>query len=209
MSDLDLTLGALVLIDGWLAADLQAPRKQHHIARRIWRGLREEHGADVSEREVDRYVASRQRLMGEVEAPLVSDAGVEAGVDWGQAQVILRGQPVEGALVLDARMPFGRVVRGDVPGRDPADVPRGPRRRVRVTRGALFALVRYDNLKAAVTRVLKSQRHSESDRFVALRSHYLFESVFCQRGERGAYERGGVESEVGRSAAVTSPSQSR
>ena len=50
----------------------------------------------MSERQVDRYVASRRQMMGEVEAfvPLVSD-GVEAEVDWGQAQVILRGEPVE------------------------------------------------------------------------------------------------------------------
>jgi transposase len=86
-----------VLIDEWLAADLQGPRKQRHTARRVWQRLVEEHGADVSERQVDRYVAFRRRMMGEVEAfvPLVSDAGVEAEVDWGQAQVILRGEPVE------------------------------------------------------------------------------------------------------------------
>ena len=62
----------------------------------------------------------------------------------------------------------------------------------------MFQLVRYDNLKSAVARVLKGRRRSESDRFVALRSHYLFESSFCQRGEQGAHEKGGVESEVGR-----------
>jgi hypothetical protein len=38
----------------------------------------------------------------------------------------------------------------------------------------------------------------ESDRFVALRSHYMFESVFCLPGKRGAHEKGGVENEVGR-----------
>jgi transposase len=116
-----------VLIDEWLAADLRAPRKQRHTARRVWQRLRAEHGADVSELQVDRYVASRRRMMGEVEAfvPLVSDAGVEAEVDWGQAQVILRGEPVEVHVFLDARVPFGRVVRGGFPGRDPAGVPRG------------------------------------------------------------------------------------
>jgi hypothetical protein len=36
------------------------------------------------------------------------------------------------------------------------------------------------------------------DRFVALRSHYLFEAEFCQPGKAGAHEKGGVESGVGR-----------
>ena len=38
----------------------------------------------------------------------------------------------------------------------------------------------------------------ESDRFVALRSHYGFDSSFCLSGKQGAHEKGGVEGEVGR-----------
>jgi transcriptional regulator with XRE-family HTH domain len=89
-------------IDEWLAADQEAPRKQRHTARRVWQRLVEEHGADVSERQVDRYVAAKRREIGEVEAyvPLVSDAGVEAEVDWGEAQVIVRGEPVDVHLFL-------------------------------------------------------------------------------------------------------------
>ena len=47
------------LIDAWLEADREAPRKQRHTARRIWQRLVEEHGAQVSERQVRRYVRSR------------------------------------------------------------------------------------------------------------------------------------------------------
>jgi hypothetical protein len=64
--------------------------------------------------------------------------------------------------------------------------------------GGVFGLIRYDNLKAAVAKVLKGRRRTESDRFVALRSHYGFESSFCISGQQGAHEKGGVESEVGR-----------
>ena len=38
----------------------------------------------------------------------------------------------------------------------------------------------------------------ESDRFIALRSHYLFASQFTTPGLEGAHEKGGVEGEVGR-----------
>ena len=51
--------------------------------------------------------------------------------------------------------------------------------------GGVFQTVRYDNLKAAVTKVLKGRRRVESDRFVALRSHYLFESRPSWPGEQG------------------------
>ena len=58
--------------------------------------------------------------------------------------------------------------------------------------------IRYDNLKAAVTKVLKGRTRVEAERFVALRSHYGFDSFFCQPGIKGSHEKGGVESEVGR-----------
>jgi transcriptional regulator with XRE-family HTH domain len=48
-------LGAYrALIDGWLEADREAPRKQRHTARRVWQRLVAEHGAQVSERQVSR-----------------------------------------------------------------------------------------------------------------------------------------------------------
>ncbi|MCA1680313.1 MAG: hypothetical protein LC777_15860 [Actinobacteria bacterium] len=46
--------------------------------------------------------------------------------------------------------------------------------------------------------MLKGRRRVESDRFVALRSHYLFASQFTTPGIQGAHEKGGVEGEVGR-----------
>ena len=46
--------------------------------------------------------------------------------------------------------------------------------------------------------MLRGRGRVESDRFVALRSHYGFDSFFCQPGVKGAHEKGGVEGEVGR-----------
>ena len=47
-------------------------------------------------------------------------------------------------------------------------------------------------------KVLKGRDRIESDRFVAMRSHYGFDSFFCQPGIKGSHEKGGVEGEVGR-----------
>ncbi|MGZ6617882.1 MAG: Mu transposase domain-containing protein, partial [Solirubrobacteraceae bacterium] len=64
--------------------------------------------------------------------------------------------------------------------------------------GGVFAEIRFDNLKSAVKKVLKGRRRVETDRFIALRSHYLFASQFTTPGLDGAHEKGGVEGEVGR-----------
>jgi hypothetical protein len=46
------------VIDGWLTADKQAPRKQRHTARRVWQRLVAEHGAQLSEVTVSRHVTA-------------------------------------------------------------------------------------------------------------------------------------------------------
>jgi len=58
--------------------------------------------------------------------------------------------------------------------------------------------VRYDNLKAAVSRVLFGRNRVESERWAIFRSHYGFESFYCTPGRDGAHEKGGVEGEGGR-----------
>src|SRR5438128_1269385 len=55
--------------------------------------------------------------------------------------------------------------------------------------------VTYDNLTTAVQQILVGQQRAEQRQFIALRSHYVFESRFCTPGE--GHEKGGVESAVG------------
>jgi transposase len=189
-----------VIVDEILKADRDAPRKQRHTARRIWQRLVEEHGAEVSERQVCRYVRVKRRGLGEVGevfVPLVSDAGVEGEVDWGQAMVRLRGELVEVHLFeMRACFSGAQFVMAFESETQQAFL-EGHVRAFDWFAG-VFDVLRYDNLKSAVVRVLKGRRRLESDRFVALRSHYRFESAFCLPGVRGAHEKGGVEGGVGR-----------
>ena len=53
----------------------------------------------------------------------------------------------------------------------------------------------YDNLKVAVQKILEGHTRQEQHAFIALRSHYLFESFFCTPGQGN--EKGGVEHSVG------------
>lgn len=58
--------------------------------------------------------------------------------------------------------------------------------------GGVPARVAYDNLKAAVVRILVGGERTLTARFAALASHYLFEPCFCRPGE--GHDKGGVES---------------
>ena len=84
------------LIDSWLSADLDAPRKQRHTAHRVWQRLIDEEGACVAERTVREYVHRRRRELGlavsEAFVPQAHSPGEEAEVDWGEAEVVIAGE---------------------------------------------------------------------------------------------------------------------
>jgi transposase len=189
------------VIDAWLEADREAPCKQRHTAKRIWRRLVDEHGAEVAETTVRDYVRARKRAMGwpvgEVFIPQVHAPGAEAEVDWGQAQVDLVGVPTRVHLFL-MRASFSGAAFCQA---SPAETQQAFLE-LHVEAfdwfGGVFERIRFDNLTSAVKQVLKGRRRVETDRFVALRSHYLFESQFTTPGIEGAHEKGGVEGEVGR-----------
>ncbi len=195
-------LGAYrAIIDQWLRDDLDAPRKQRHTAKRVWSRLVDEHGADVAQTTVRDYVRARRREMGwtagDVFVPQHHEPGATGEVDWGQAEVDLAGERVTVHLFV-MRASFSGATFCQA---SPVETQQAfLELHVQALEwfGGVFATVRYDNLKSAVKQVLKGRRRVESDRFVALRSHYLFESQFTTPGIEGAHEKGGVEGEVGR-----------
>jgi transposase len=190
------------LIDSWLIADKDAPRKQRHTAKRIWQRLVSEHGADVAERTVREYVARRRRELGlavaEVFVPLCHEPGAEAEVDWGEAIVRIAGQPTRVRLFL-MRACFSGACFVQAYARPTQQAFLQAHVEAFEFFGGVFhSAIRYDNLRSAVAQVLRGRRRVESDRFVALRSHYLFTSEFTRKGKQGAHEKGGIEGEVGR-----------
>jgi transposase len=194
-------LGAYrALIDEWIEADRDAPRKQRHTARRIWQRLVAEHGAQVCERQVARYVRERRRELGEVgEAfvPQAHPAGIEGEVDWGEAWVLLGGARTK-VHVFHLRLCHSGAAFAAAFLNETQQAFLEAHAEAFEFLGGVPALVRYDNLGSAVKQVLKGRRRVETDRFVAMRSHFLFESSFTLVGLQGAHEKGGVEGEVGR-----------
>ncbi len=189
------------IIDGWLEEDQKWPRKQRHTARRVWQRLVVEHGADVGESTVRRYVKTvreRQAIpLVEVTVPQYHPLGVKGEVDFGEATVVLAGVPTDVSLFVMRLSASGRgFCRAYL--NESQDVFLDGHVRAFDHFGGVPGTVSYDNLKSAVAKVLKGRDRIESDRFTAMRSHYGFDSWFCQPGEEGAHEKGGVEGEVGR-----------
>ena len=189
------------VIDSWLLADRDAPRKQRHTAKRIHQRLVDEQGAVVAETTVREYVRARKRAMGwpvgEVQVPQVHAPGAEAEVDWGEAQVDLGGTLTMVHLFV-MRASFSGAAFCQASPVETQQAFLECHVQAFEWFGGVFSSVRFDNLKSAVKKVLKGRRRVESDRFVALRSHYLFVSQFTRPGIEGAHEKGGVEGEVGR-----------
>jgi transposase len=188
------------LIDEWLIADRDAPRKQRHTAKRIRDRLVEEHGAVVAETTVRDYVRRRRRELGlaaEAFCPQVHDPGVTAEVDWGEASVLIAGLLTTVGLFLMRSCFSGACFVMAFETQSQQAFFEGHVHALSWY-GGVFTTMRYDNLAAAAKKTLKGRRRVENERFVALRSHYLFESFFTLVGIEGAHEKGGVEGEVGR-----------
>lgn len=189
------------LIDGWLTADLTAPRKQRHTSRRVWQRLVDEHGLDVAESTVRDHVRKRRRALGladgDVFVPQVHAPGSTAEVDWGEADVTLAGAQATVHLFFMRACFSGAAFAMASPVQTQQAFLEGHAQAFEWF-GGVFEEVRYDNLGSAVKKVLKGRRRVESDRFTAMRSHYLYKSQFTTVGIQGAHEKGGVEGEVGR-----------
>ena len=188
-------------IDGWLEADREAPRKQRHTARRVWQRLVDEHQAQVGESTVRRYVAEVRRrqpaVLVEVKVPQRHPPGAEAEVDFGQLAFWLDGVLTDGWMFVLRLSASGKGFHRVYLNQAQQAFLDGHVRAFEHL-GGVPGRIRYDNLKPAVSRVLKGRDRAESERFIALRSHYGFDSFFCQPGLDGAHEKGGVEGEVGR-----------
>src|SRR5215471_12189741 len=195
------------LIDAMLRADLDAPKKQRHTARRILARLVDEHQVTaISYPTVRDYVARRRpEILAEAGRPLEAgcvpqahEPGAEGEVDFHDLWVLLRGVKTKTALFTMRLSYSGRAAhRASLSQGQEAFLEAGVYAFGRLG-GVPLEQVRYDNLKPAVSRVLSGRSRAESDRWVAFRSHYGFDAFYCQPGHEGSHEKGGVEGEGGR-----------
>jgi transposase len=195
------------VIDGWLRDDLDAPRKQRHTATRIHARLVEERGAGVSYWTVRDYVARRRPEIWEeagrgparVFVPQHHPPGQDAEVDFGELWVRLSGVMTKCYLFVLRLSYSGKAVHQVFATCGQEAFLEGHVHAFGVLGGVPAGQVRYDNLKAAVWKVLvRGRAREENPRWTAFRSHYrMFEPFYCLPGIEGAHEKGGVEGQVG------------
>lgn len=193
-------------IDEMLRADLTAPRKQRHTVRRVLARLVDEHGAQVSYSTVRDYVARRRpeiwaeagRAVDQAYVPQTHEPGAEGEVDFADLWIILAGVKTK-VFLFTLRLSYsGKAVHRAFATQGQEAFLEGHVYAFEQLGGIPRLHIRYDNLKAAVSRVLTGRARDESDRWIAFRSHYGFDPFYCQPGVEGAHEKGGVEGEGGR-----------
>ena len=190
------------LVRGWLIEDLSAPRKQRHTARRVWQRLLDEHGAVVAESTVRNLVAElKTEIAGthrQVMVPQTHRPAAEAEVDFGEFTAVIGGVLMKLFMFCLRLSHSGKAVHIAYANQSQESFLDGHVRAFEALGGVPIDKIRYDNLKPAVIRVALGRERLEHPRFVALRSHYGFDSFYCVPGIDGAHEKGGVEGEIGR-----------
>jgi len=190
---------AIPFIDEVLESDRKAPRKQRHTAHRIWMRLgRELPSAAVAESTVRGYVRQRKIAMGlaghEIFVPQSYQFGGEAQVDWYESWAEFDGESRKTYEFCMRSMASGGAFHRAYPHATQQAFLEAHELAF-AHFGGVFRVLRYDNLKSAVKKILRGHQREETARFIGFRSHWGFASEFCTPGE--GHEKGGVEGEGG------------
>ena len=190
---------AIAFMDAILEPDRKAPRKQRHTAHRIWTRLRREMPeVAVAESTVRQYVRERKAAMGllrqETFVPQSYTWGGEGQVDWHEGWAELDGESRKTYVFCLRSMASGGAFHRAYPHANQQAFLEAHELAFAYF-GGVFRVLRYDNLKSAVKKILRGHQREEAARFVAFRWRWGFESEFCTPGE--GHEKGGVEGEGG------------
>ena len=165
-------------IDAILAADAEAPRKQRHTAKKIFRRLRDEHGYTGGYERVRLYLRKHTQSQRETFIPLDHDPGQRVEFDFGHVYVDFpegrRQVPVLLATWSYSNCPYALAL---------------PTERLEailhgmVEAFAFFGCVPHeawwDNATPLVPQLFAGRQRLVNARYQALASHYLFEPLFC------------------------------
>jgi transposase len=183
----------LGIIDRILEDDRKAPSKRRHTAKRILDRLREEYGFTGSYTIVKDYVRRKRLRLKEVYFPLEHRPGTSQ-IDFGAAKVIVGGRECEVHLFCMA-LPYSDAIFVKAQPTEALEVVQDGHNAAYAFFGGVPPTALYDNMSTAVKAIFKDKSRHLTDGFLALRSHYLFTSRFCNVGR--ANEKGVIERLVG------------
>jgi transposase len=180
----------LGIIDQILEEDQKAPRKQRHTAKRILDRLQQEYGFSGSYTIVKDYVREKRLRLKEVYFPLEHGRGTSQ-IDFGTARVVIGDRPLK-AHVFCMALPYSDAVFVKAYPTEALEAVQDGHKAAYAFFEGVPPTSLYDNMSTAVKAVFKGPSRDLTDGFLALRSHYLFTSHFCNVGrpnEKGVVER--------------------
>ncbi len=183
----------LGVIEEILQADLQAPPKQRHTARRIYERLRDEHDYQGCASIVRDAVREYKHRQAEAFVPLLHPPG-EAQCDFGRARVIVAGQEWQAALFV-MTLPYSNARFGYLFPRECAEAFHAGHAHAFAFFGGVPRLITYDNTRIAVAKLIGRHERGLTREFLRLQSHFGFGHHFCAAYE--PQEKGNVENGVG------------
>ncbi len=180
-----------------LKEDQDAPRKQHHTAKRVFERLVQEHEYSGSLRTVQYLVADvKEKGSKNSFIPLMFEPGKDAQVDYGEASVVLEGQTIK-LYGFEMRLNYSRhKFQMYFPTPNMESFLEGHVRAFQFF-GGVPERISYDNLSLAVVAIGKGKARKLTKSFKQLMGYYAFEANFCMPGKEGAHEKGGVEGGIG------------
>jgi transposase len=177
------------MIDQILEEDKTRHRKQKHTATKIQEVLEKE-GYTGSYTTITDYLRKIKVKTKEAFLPLEFELGAYAEADWTEAYFFLKGKITKAHIFILKLRGSGGYYSIAYPFEKQEAFFDAHIKCFEFLKGVPYKIA-YDNLKTAVKKVLQGSNREEQEQFIALRTHYLYESTFC-RPARGN-EKGGVE----------------
>jgi len=188
----------LDIIDRWLKADKESPKKQRHTARRIYHRLQYEHGYQGSEGTIRHHVREAKIRLGlktdNVFIPSDPELGREAEADWGNCQAILADELVKLKMFCVRSKGSGMHLVQCYPCERQQALLEGHIQAFAFFDG-IFPTLIYDNLTTAVEKVFRGKERRLQEGFAKFKAYYNFTPRFCNVAKGN--EKGGVEGLVG------------
>jgi len=184
------------IVDEWLLEDFKQKKKFRRTAKRIWEQLKEEFDFKGSDRTVRNYISQRKKeLLNEASQAALSleSKPGSAQVDFGEAPFKYQGEQITlPYLVLS--YPYSNSFYFQVfPAQNKECFLEGLKR-IFHHMGGVPKTIRFDNLSAAVKKILPNGERQLTEEFQNFVLHYGFESEFCN--PNSGNEKGHVEAMV-------------
>lgn len=177
------------MIETILEEDKTRHRKQKHTATKIQEVLEKE-GYTGGYTTITNYLRKIKVKTKEAFLPLEFELGAYAEADWTEANFFLKGKETKAHIFVLKLRGSGGYYAVAYPFEKQEAFFDAHIKCFEFLKGIPYKIA-YDNLTTAVKKVLQGSNREEQEQFIALRTHYLYESTFC-RPARGN-EKGGVE----------------